>query len=43
MFQTVNRYVDVSETVFLSGDSNFSDRNNVMKMDLKQFIIYSPN
>ena len=28
MFQTVSRYVDVSEKVLLFGDRNLSDRNN---------------
>ena len=28
MFQTVSRYVDVSEKVLLFGDSNLSERNN---------------
>ena len=28
IFQTVNRYVDVSEKVLLFGDNNSSDRNN---------------
>ena len=28
VFQTVSRYVDVSENVLLFGDSNLSDRNN---------------
>ena len=28
MFQTVSRYVDVSENILLFGDSNLSDRNN---------------
>ena len=35
MFQTISRYVDVAETVLLSGDSNLSKNNENI---FKQFL-----